>query len=788
MVEPLVAASGTDDPVRPSSADIPDSVAPKPVRVALVTNIPAPYRLPTYELFAAATGIDLKLFFCSGREPDRAWDLDPLRVPHAFLHERVLTWRERFIHFNPDVWSQLRSFKPDVVITTGFNPTHLLAFAFARKTHARHVAMTDGTAMSEAKLTWLHRWIRRAVYERTAAFVGASEGSLALYRQYGVADASVFKSQLCANNDAFAVAAAGSAAAARDFDFIFCGRFVAGKLPLFAIEVAAATARRLGRRTRLLLVGSGELDARMRREADLQRDLVDAHFAGFARQAQLPGHYGRARVMLFPTTGDTWGVVANEACAAGAVVFVSPQAGVAGDLVRDAENGRVLPLDAAVWADAAAALLNDANAWQAMSARSLESVLPYTYANAARGLVAAVQHADGGCRPTAARPVRQTHRVVLIQRRMTHYRVPLFERMRVSLARRGIDLEVVFGDPTPKEILKRDGGVLPWGRYVRCRYGFGGKLCLQWAWPLVRGADLTIVTQENGLLLNYVLEASRVTVPLAVWGHGRNFQSRAPNGLRERLKRLRIPRADWWFAYTQASVELLAGHGFPRDRTTVLNNAVDATALGLDLLSLAGSDQTELRRELGLVDGPVGLVLGSLYADKRIPFIIDAARRVRSQVPGFQLLIVGDGPDRRLAEAAARDETFIRYAGHLGGRDKARALGASTVMLNPFAAGLVILEGFVAGVPIVVTDGLGHGPEFAYLKHGVNCVIARAEPRAYAAAVVALLLDGVGRSALARSGSEVAQEITLDRMAERFCAGIAQCLSQRAPRRRGAFA
>lgn len=359
------------------------------VRVAMVTNIPAPYRLPIYELLAAMPGIDLQLFFCSGREPDREWDLERLGVPHAFLRERVISWRGRFIHVNPDVWPQLRAFRPEVVITTGFNPTHLLAFAFARRHGARHIAMTDGTAMSESQLTVVHRWVRRRVYRRTDAFVGASEGSFALYRQYGVPGASMFKSHLCANNDAFESAGR----VPPDFDFVFCGRFVAGKLPLFAIAVAAATARRLGRRVRLLLVGSGGLETTMRREAEQVDAQVDAHFAGFARQADLPRHYARAKLLLFPTVGDTWGVVANEACAAGLAVIVSPQAGVAGDLVRDGENGRVLPLDVAVWVEAAAALLDDPEQRLRMSARSIEQVRPYTYANAASGLAAAISHA-----------------------------------------------------------------------------------------------------------------------------------------------------------------------------------------------------------------------------------------------------------------------------------------------------------------------------------------------------------------------------------------------------------
>ena len=365
------------------------------LRVALVTNIPAPYRLRMFELLAAEPGIELKLFFCSQREPDREWDLRPLRAPHVYMRERVLAWRGRFIHANPDVWPLLGAFRPDVVITTGFNPTHLLAFAFARLHGARHVAMTDGTAMSEAKLTFVHRWIRRRIYRRTDAFVGASDGSFALYRQYGVPRMSMFKSHLCADNAAFAGVAAVAAVPhpPRDVDFIFCGRFVAGKLPLFAIEVAAATAQRLGRLVTLLMVGSGELEARMRIEADLVSNRVHTHFAGFATQAALPGHYARAKVLLFPTLGDTWGVVANEACAAGLAVIVSPQAGVAGELVRDGVNGRVLPLDAAMWAEAASTLLRDTATWEQMSDRSRELVLPYNEVNAALGISRAVRQA-----------------------------------------------------------------------------------------------------------------------------------------------------------------------------------------------------------------------------------------------------------------------------------------------------------------------------------------------------------------------------------------------------------
>ena len=123
------------------------------IRLAIVTNIPAPYRLPVYQQLAADPGIDLCVFFCSGREPDREWNLGQARFAHTFLKESFVSYRGRYIHFNRDVWPALQLFKPNVVVTTGFNPTHLLAYAWARLHGARHVAMTDGTLMSEAELT-----------------------------------------------------------------------------------------------------------------------------------------------------------------------------------------------------------------------------------------------------------------------------------------------------------------------------------------------------------------------------------------------------------------------------------------------------------------------------------------------------------------------------------------------------------------------------------------------------------------------------------------------------------
>ncbi len=353
-------------------------------KIALVVNEPPPYRIPVFNQIAAQAGVDLLVIFCCRREPNRQWDLPPIAFRHVFLRERITTVDGRYIHNNPDVLPALSRFAPDVVVGNGFNPTHLYAMAWCALRRRPYVPMTDGTLQSEQSLSRLHLAIRRLVYRRAPAFIAASRGGLALYRHYGVPAERCHLSCLCINNERYRPP---QPAEAKIHDFIFCARLEPGKQPAFAIEVASRCARTLGRRTRLLFVGSGSLEPELRRLAAAAQDQVDVHFHGFATQAELPALYQSAKVFLFPTLADVWGVVANEACAAGLPVIVSPHAGVADELVIDGRNGFVRALDPDDWAEAAALLLADDRRSAAYGQRAMLMVAAYDFSRAAQGIL-----------------------------------------------------------------------------------------------------------------------------------------------------------------------------------------------------------------------------------------------------------------------------------------------------------------------------------------------------------------------------------------------------------------
>lgn len=354
------------------------------MRVALFTNIPAPYRVPVYDRLARALD-SFKVFYLAPNEANRGWRVPELAHDHEFLRGRTIRVSDRFVHTNRGVVSALRRFAPNVVITGGLNPAMLAAWAYTQATRARHIALADTWLGAEPQLSMAHRVLRRTVYGRSQAFIGASEKTLDFFRHYGARE-NLFKAPLGVDNDAF-MRAAGN----RRYDLVFAGNLVERKQPVFFARVASGVSARRGK-LNVLVIGDGELHAEMERAFRVNGDVK---FTGFLQQDELPAAYAQGKVFCFPTLADPWGVVANEACAAGLPVVTSPNAGVADELVVADSNGYVLPLEEEVWADRISALLDDSSLLAQMSAASRERVKDYSFDAAADGFLAAIEASHG---------------------------------------------------------------------------------------------------------------------------------------------------------------------------------------------------------------------------------------------------------------------------------------------------------------------------------------------------------------------------------------------------------
>lgn len=389
--------------------------------------------------------------------------------------------------------------------------------------------------------------------------------------------------------------------------------------------------------------------------------------------------------------------------------------------------------------------------------------------------------------PQGALPARRA-KVVVSQHRLLHYRQEFFDRLHRACRERDIELHLLHGQPSSEEALKKDVGSLPWADVVRNRFvRVGGRDVLWQPFPdHLRDADLVVLMQENRIVSNYpwlLRWRVRPGQRIGYWGHGRNLQSHAPDGWRERWKRWFVCRVDWWFAYTDATRAILRADGFPDERITVLDNAIDNEQFVRDLQAVTPAMRDACRQRIdAAASSPVGLYCGSLYVDKRLELLVEAGDRVHARRPDFRLVVVGDGPSRDIVTDAARTRPWLHWVGVQRGVDKAAWFSIANAYLSPGAVGLHVLDAFCAGIPMITTDSARHGPEISYLQSGRNGLVVQADAAAYADAYLGLLDDPAAMQSVCRAAAQDARRYTLDNMVRRFVEGIEGCLAAPAGR------
>lgn len=126
----------------------------------------------------------------------------------------------------------------------------------------------------------------------------------------------------------------------RPVQLLFCGQLVERKGVLELIQVVLRLLQS-DFKVQLTLLGKGPL------ESALQSMIPETfrgrfEFAGFRQTEELPEFFAAADIFVLPSLHDGWGVVINQALAAGLPIVSTDAVGAAVDLVENGVNGRIV--------------------------------------------------------------------------------------------------------------------------------------------------------------------------------------------------------------------------------------------------------------------------------------------------------------------------------------------------------------------------------------------------------------------------------------------------------------
>jgi glycosyltransferase involved in cell wall biosynthesis len=150
-------------------------------------------------------------------------------------------------------------------------------------------------------------------------------------------------------------------------------------------------------------------------------------------------------------------------------------------------------------------------------------------------------------------------------------------------------------------------------------------------------------------------------------------------------------------------------------------------------------DRIGARKLLGLADLPTAVCIGALTPQKGQRDLLEAWPAVLAQVPEAQLVLVGDGPDRRRLAGQAKDLTGVTL---VGARSDVRAwLAAADVVVVPSrwdAMSLVPLEAMASARSVVATSVSG---VMESVPDDAGEIVVPDDDQAMASAIVKRLLD-----------------------------------------------
>jgi glycosyltransferase involved in cell wall biosynthesis len=362
-------------------------------RIAIVTNLPAHYRIPLFTGLArrlAAAGSSLRVLFLAPAASGRPWLRagEQPQFDHRYLRSFPVPVRRRRPPFLPfDLRRRLGEYEPTIVLAAGFSPFSTTGAATYAQRRGIPFGVWSGETPSLAPQgrRWALRRVQRGWLARRATF-GIAYGSLAAHYLRSLAPG--LPVVIGRNTSVAGVTDARQEPDRATLELIAVADL---SVPGKGVEVlvdALGLAKDLS--CRLNVIG-GRPDAGSALERSVRDERI--RFLGPLPHHEVMAAYGRSDVFLFPSRVDPFGLALVEAMASELAAIVSPAPGAVADLAASGHNCLVVDRDdPRSWADRIVELADDPGRRRRLATRAKETIARrWTIEHAVEGMMAGLR-------------------------------------------------------------------------------------------------------------------------------------------------------------------------------------------------------------------------------------------------------------------------------------------------------------------------------------------------------------------------------------------------------------
>lgn len=245
------------------------------------------------------------------------------------------------------LYALLSKLQPDVVAVNGWSDRGALAALYwCKMNHIPAILMSESSFIDEHRKSWKEFIKRRIVRLYAAALVGGSR-HIHYLQVLGFPADKVFLGYDVIDNEYFRnrVYQIRSEVERANLQlpqkyFLASCRFIKKKnLPLLIRAFASYRKQSTTEPYDLVIMGDGEEKDKLTVQIKVLKLQQAVHLTGFVQYSILPLYYAFASVFIHASSSEQWGLVVNEAMAAGLPVIVSDRCGCVPELVKDRING-----------------------------------------------------------------------------------------------------------------------------------------------------------------------------------------------------------------------------------------------------------------------------------------------------------------------------------------------------------------------------------------------------------------------------------------------------------------